>query len=79
MSTVRNATLALLAFMPLLGACQQAPVPTPAGTPGTPATALGKVVEEATQEARTKLANEPSTLASDMSPCPHIAFITLYA
>lgn len=70
MSTVRNATLALLTCVPLLGACQQAPAPTPTSTTDAPATALGKVVEEATQEARAKLANEPITLASDNDALP---------
>lgn len=70
MSTVRNATLALLTCVPLLGACQQAPSPAPTSAPDAPATSLGKVVEEATQAARTKLANEPITLSSDNNSLP---------
>lgn len=70
MSTVRNATLALLTCLPLLVACQQPSSPAPASTADAPATALGKVVEEATQKARAKLANEPITLGSDNDALP---------
>lgn len=72
MKHVRIATLCLLACVPLLGACSQQSAPAPATAESTdaPATALGKVVDEATQKARAKLANEPITLSSDNDNLP---------
>lgn len=75
MNSFRNATFILLACAPLLGACQKASAPTPtptptAGTEEAPTTALGKVVDEATQEARAKLASEPISVSNNNESLP---------
>lgn len=73
MNSFRNATFILLACAPLLGACQKASAPTPTPTAGTeeaPTTALGKVVDEATQEARAKLASEPISVSNNNESLP---------
>ncbi|TWI12660.1 YggN family protein [Aerolutibacter ruishenii] len=72
MNSMRTATLVLLACMPLLGACDRTPAPssTPAAGTDAPATALGKLVDEATQEARAKLANEPISLSDNNKSLP---------
>lgn len=69
MNSVRTATFVALACIPLLGACERSTPPAPRDA-DAPATSLGKVVEEATEKARTKLANEPITLTSDDGNLP---------
>ena len=69
MSPVRTATLVALACIPLLGACDRSTPPAPQDAEA-PATSLGKVVDEATEKARIKLANEPITLSSDDGKLP---------
>lgn len=70
MKPLRIATLTLLVCAPLLGACSQQPAPAPAESTDAPATALGKVVDEATRKARAQLANEPIKLSSDNDALP---------
>lgn len=69
MNPVRTATLVALACIPLLGACDRSTPPAPQDAEA-PATSLGKVVDEATEKARIKLANEPITLSSDDGKLP---------
>lgn len=70
MKTLRTTSLALLACIPLLGACDQQSDPVPAKTADAPATALGKVVDEATRKARAKLASESITLSDNDGSLP---------